>query len=44
MEQSVGGHGNYRLYPENLAVQSGFYILDFHGKIKFPVEPFQFAQ
>ena len=43
MEQSICGHGNYRLYPENLVLQSGFYVLDFYRKIKFSLHSFEFT-
>jgi hypothetical protein len=43
MEQSICGHGNYRLYPERLALKSGCYVLDFFRKINFSLHSFEFA-
>ena len=44
MKESVGGHGKFRVEVADLVFQSGFHVLDFFRKIKFPMEPFQFAQ
>ena len=43
MKEAVGGHRNYGLYPENLDLQSGLYVLDFFRKINFSLHPFEFA-
>jgi hypothetical protein len=43
MKESVGGHEKFLFGVADLAFKSVFHGLDFLGKIKFPVEPLQFA-
>jgi hypothetical protein len=43
MEESIRGHGKFRLYPERLALKSGCYVLDFFRKINFSLHSFEFA-